>query len=209
MAKSYPIRARKTRQSDTRIIVLSLLLAALAGWNLNAWLMPAPPIVDSAALGLAATPDPWTDSREQRRLLEAQEGAPAAIAPFAGAPLSTDRAETVSARFGQCGGGARITCVVDGDTFWLNGQKIRIADIDTPEVSSPRCPAERERGRLATQRLTGLLNTGPFTLEPGDRATDRYGRALFIVTRGGTSVGETLVDEGLAVWYGNGRPDWC
>lgn len=99
--------------------------------------------------------------------------------------------------------------MVDGDTFWLQGRKIRIADIDTPEVSSPRCPAELARGRQATQRLAGLLNAGPFALESVGRAEDRYGRALFRVTRGGSSIGNTLVDEGLAVRFGNGRPDWC
>ncbi len=31
----------------------------------------------------------------------------------------------------------RRTCVVDGDTIWLEGVKIRIADIDTPEISQP------------------------------------------------------------------------
>ncbi|MFN3817959.1 thermonuclease family protein [Blastomonas sp.] len=190
------------------MIILAVLLAALTGWNLNAWLMPVPQEGLSPAIELEA-PDPWAQSREQRRLLEAQEDAPAPVAEFAGAPLVSAQPDTVSARFGICGGGARVTCVVDGDTIWLRGQKIRIADIDTPEISSPRCPAELQRGRQATQRLVELLNTGPFTLEPIDRAQDRYGRALFVVTRGGASVGGALVDEGLAVWYGNGRPDWC
>jgi endonuclease YncB( thermonuclease family) len=39
--------------------------------------------------------------------------------------------------------------VVDGDTFWFRGEKIRIADIDTPELSPPRCERERERGLAA------------------------------------------------------------
>lgn len=220
MAKILPIRARKTPQNETRVIALSVLLALLAGWNLNAWLMPlpqdeAPPQV----LDFATAPDPWATSREQRRLLEAQEDAPApavdldatgtpAIAGPDAAVVSA-RADTLSARFGICAGSARVTCVVDGDTIWLRGQKIRIADIDTPEVSSPRCPAELQRGRVAARRLVELLNTGPFTLEPVGRAQDRYGRALYRLTRGGNSLGDTLVSEGLAVWYGNGRPDWC
>ncbi len=188
--------------------MLALLLAALAGWNLNAWLVP----VERGAVAPAIQPekpDPWVQSREQRRLLEVQEDAPEQVAQFAGTPIVNARPDTVSVRFDICGGGARVTCVVDGDTIWLRGQKIRIADIDTPEVSSPRCPAELERGRRATQRMVELLNAGPFTLEPGARAQDRYGRALYVVTRGGASVGGALVDEGLAVWYGNGRPDWC
>jgi micrococcal nuclease len=44
----------------------------------------------------------------------------------------------------------RRTCVVDGDTFWLEGEKIRIADIDTPEISEPKCDAEYQLGMKAT-----------------------------------------------------------
>ena len=29
--------------------------------------------------------------------------------------------------------------MIDGDTIWLNGDKIRIADINTPETSEPAC----------------------------------------------------------------------
>ncbi len=55
----------------------------------------------------------------------------------------------------------------------------------------------------ATKRLTQLLNAGPFTLKPIDNDTDKYGRSLRVVTRGGESMGETLVDEGLAErWKG-------
>jgi endonuclease YncB( thermonuclease family) len=35
-------------------------------------------------------------------------------------------------RFAVCGL-IRHTCVIDGDTIWLEGVKIRVADIDTPE----------------------------------------------------------------------------
>lgn len=38
--------------------------------------------------------------------------------------------------------GARYNCVVDGDTLWWQGEKIRIAEIDAPEIQG-RCPAER------------------------------------------------------------------
>ncbi|MEK1928755.1 MAG: hypothetical protein AAAC47_03015, partial [Pararhizobium sp.] len=58
-------------------------------------------------------------------------------------------ADTLHATFPFCGDGRRGTCVVDGDTFWLAGEKIRIADIDTPELSPPRCEAERVKGEAA------------------------------------------------------------
>ena len=115
----------------------------------------------------------------------------------------------VVAHFAECAGPARITCVVDGDTFWLNGTKIRIADIDTPEVSNPSCSRELMLGQKATARMRELLNAGPFDLITTDRDEDVYGRALRIVSRNGTSLGDILVREGLAhVWDGS-RHSWC
>jgi micrococcal nuclease len=121
----------------------------------------------------------------------------------------TGTGDALSGRFGLCHSGGGTNCVVDGDTFWFGGQKIRIADIDTPETHPPRCAEEARLGAAATRRLHGLLNAGPFTLEGVDRNTDRYGRALRIVTRDGESLGGVLVDEGLARWYGSGRQPWC
>lgn len=119
--------------------------------------------------------------------------------------------EQHSARFPLCRGPVRVTCVVDGDTFWFAGTKIRVADIDTPEVSQPRCPEERALGRRATERMRELLNAGRFGLAapPDGRTRDRYGRELRIVTRGGKSLGEVLVREGLAARWGGPRARWC
>ncbi|MEL6530654.1 MAG: thermonuclease family protein [Pseudomonadota bacterium] len=116
-----------------------------------------------------------------------------------------------SAAFPICKGSGRVTCIVDGDTIWYRGTKIRIADIDTPETSRPGCEREAAIGRRATQRMQALLNAGPFTLAAGSdgRDTDRYGRALRVVTRGGASLGETLVAEGLAERWGGPRIAWC
>ena len=78
--------------------------------------------------------------------------------------------DTESARSEACGRGERINCVVDGDTFWYAGEKIRVADINTPEVSEPQCPREAALGARASARLQALLNQGAFTLETVDRA---------------------------------------
>jgi micrococcal nuclease len=112
-------------------------------------------------------------------------------------------------RFAVCGT-IRRTCVVDGDTFWLDGEKIRIADIDTPEISEPQCASEYRRGLEARDRLVVLLNQGPVELAPiGSRDEDGYGRKLRVVTRGGASLGDQLVGEGLArTWTGRRQP-WC
>ncbi len=115
----------------------------------------------------------------------------------------------LAAAFALCTDGPRTTCVVDGDTFWIAGEKVRIADINAPETHSPRCSSEASRGEAATRRLIALLNAGPFALEAGVRDTDRYGRLLRVVTRHGRSLGEQLVAEGLAEPWQGRRGDWC
>lgn len=104
----------------------------------------------------------------------------------------------------------RHTCVVDGDTIWFEGVKIRIADIDTPEIREPKCRFEKQLGERATIRLVELLNEGPFEIvSAGDRDEDGYGRKLRILSRNGQSLGTKLVQEGLAHNWGGERLPWC
>jgi hypothetical protein len=82
----------------------------------------------------------------------------------------------------------------DGDTVWIDGVKIRVADIDAPETHPPRCAHEAELGNRATQRLFELINQGPVIAEPtGTQDEDRYGRKLRILMRDGQSLGGVLV----------------
>lgn len=115
----------------------------------------------------------------------------------------------VRVNFGTCHTGGGTNCVVDGDTIWLAGQKIRVADIDAPETHPARCAEEQALGDQATQRLRQLLNTGAVSVRAIDRDRDKYGRKLRIVLVDGRSVGERLVDEGLARHYAGGRKPWC
>jgi hypothetical protein len=78
-----------------------------------------------------------------------------------------------SGPFGICGAGRRQDCVVDGDTIWHRGVKIRLADIDTPEVFSPQCESEAALGRQATERLLELMNAGQFEVVQSGRDMDR------------------------------------
>lgn len=117
--------------------------------------------------------------------------------------------DTISASFPICASGARTTCVVDGDTFWLDGIKYRISDIDTPETSEPRCAEEKALGEQATIRLQTLLNAGAFGLKAGMRDEDKYSRKLREVYRGGQSLGAQLVDEGLAHRWIGFKQSWC
>ncbi|WP_246711141.1 thermonuclease family protein [Rhizobium leguminosarum] len=120
------------------------------------------------------------------------------------------RAATPGVTYKHCIGTVRVHCIVDGDTLWSNGVKIRVADIDTPEVSEPRCAAEKALGDRATVRLMELVNAGPFQMQawPG-RDEDKYGRKLRVLVRDGRSLGDILVSEGLARTWAGRRQPWC
>lgn len=122
-------------------------------------------------------------------------------------PGATD---TESAHFTLCHGPRRWNCVIDGDTIHYHGTKVRLTDINAPEISEPQCDYELDLGEKARDRLLQLLNEGRFSLiPPPDRDEDVYGRKLRAITRGGHSLGLVLVAEGLAERWVGFRRDWC
>lgn len=98
---------------------------------------------------------------------------------------------------------------MDGDTAWINGEKVRVADIDAPETHPPRCPAEAALGDRATRRLAELMSAGPFQQKAMGRDEDRYGRKLRVLVNANGSIGDQLVLEGLARPWGGRRRLWC
>ena len=95
--------------------------------------------------------------------------------------------------------GAANVIIVDGDTLKIDGVKIRIVEIDTPETYRSRCENELKLGLAAKERLRALVDSGPVTYEA--TGTDRYRRTLARVYAGGVNVGERLMTEGLALPY--------
>ncbi|WP_380782056.1 thermonuclease family protein [Sphingomonas sp. R86520] len=172
------------------------------GWSKAADAAASQASSSSAAAAGAATSAAGT--------LTTAAGVASAASTVAAAAAALSGGKPVSARFTICGHVKRIDCMVDGDTFWMAGTKIRIADIDTPETHPPRCAREARLGQAATLKMQALLNAGPFTLTPIKRDVDRYGRKLRIVERDGVSLGAVLVRHGLARHYGGGkRSPWC
>ena len=57
--------------------------------------------------------------------------------------------------FKMCDSGPRVTCVVDGDTFWLHSEKIRAVGYDTSEAAYAKFqrPAWDEKRGLPTERM--------------------------------------------------------
>jgi hypothetical protein len=106
--------------------------------------------------------------------------------------------------------GARndVIYVIDGDTFVMSGQKIRVAGIDAPETHPPRCADEARLGAAAAEKLRQLLSSGSVTVS--GTIHDRYGREVREVHVGGRDVAEIMIGEGLARSYdGAKRLPWC
>lgn len=115
-----------------------------------------------------------------------------------------------SVQFPICVGRVRITCIVDGDTLWLDGIKYRLMGIDTPELDREHQCGGYKEFHLATtarSRLQMILSSNEFTITTHGK--DKYGRTLALFHIGGTTAGEMLVNEGLARSWPNGREFWC
>ncbi|MBX9862326.1 MAG: thermonuclease family protein [Hyphomicrobium sp.] len=103
----------------------------------------------------------------------------------------------------------RHTCLVDGDTGWLDGTKWRMQGIDAPEMEDKaECKAEREKATTSLERLMQLMADG-YTIKTSGR-NDKYGRALVDVVLGdGRNAGGVLIQEGLAQRWPNDGNVWC
>lgn len=123
-------------------------------------------------------------------------------------PAPTPRAQT-GGRFVLCGGGSGTNCVVDGNTFWQDGVRIQLADVDVPDADAARCPGERQKAATAKLRLQALLNDGSFVLSGSNRGDDQNGGKLRIAMRAGRSIGDQLVSEGLARRWTGQSSSWC
>lgn len=137
-----------------------------------------------------------------------QPGLVPAIGPLVGGR------EEVQARFTQCGQGLSRACVVDGDTFHISGRKIRMLGIDAPEIRDARCAEERRLGEEAVEMLLVELNRGGVVMVTDIREDrDRFGRELKHVVRveegRDVSIGDRLIDAGLAQLYFGHKAAWC
>lgn len=98
--------------------------------------------------------------------------------------------------------------VIDGDTFAIGRERVRILGIDTPEMGNgARCNAERRLAEVAKMRLIDFIEGERLEIERHGK--DRFGRTLAYIRVRGADVGEMLIRARVAVRFGNGRPDWC
>ncbi|WP_316859951.1 thermonuclease family protein [uncultured Cohaesibacter sp.] len=104
-----------------------------------------------------------------------------------------------------CGQAKRITCVVDGDTFWFGGVKYRLHGVDTPETDEKNKQG-RELARKATIALRDALSGHQLYFLPMGK--DRFGRSLVRVWSDGQEIGPMLINNRLAREWPDGERWW-
>lgn len=98
--------------------------------------------------------------------------------------------------------------VIDGDTLRIGAERIRLIDIDAPEMGNgARCDAERNLAELAKEKLTEIVVGQPFDIERHGK--DRFGRTLAYIRVSGADVGEMLIRARVAVKWEGRRHEWC
>lgn len=114
---------------------------------------------------------------------------------------------------------ATVDYVLDGDTFAARvlldeditiTVRVRLADIDTPEING-KCEREIEVALRARDRLAELLPVGTM-VDLRDVVDDKYlGRIdARVFTSDGRDVSRILINEKLGRPYDGGRRDsWC
>ena len=119
--------------------------------------------------------------------------------------VSTSRGLT----FGLCEQGGLTNCVASGDSFYLGGKAIRIANIEAPQLYGAACPREAELGNVAAKRLQAMLNSGAIRLTRVGEDMERYGLLLRKVAVNGSDAGQAMVEVGLAREIGDLTRSWC
>ena len=92
--------------------------------------------------------------------------------------------------------------VIDGDTFDLGGDRVRLLNIDAPELGQT-CRDRRGRnyrcGEAAANALRALLASG--SVRCVSQGRDDYDRVLAHCTAAGRDIGAQLVSTGVAVAF--------
>ena len=93
----------------------------------------------------------------------------------------------------------QVVRISDGDTLTIStGEKVRLLQIDTPEISPAEC-----YGPEAHKALISLIGKSPITLESDSVSDDRdrFGRSLRYIKVGKINLNLKLVEIGAATPY--------
>ena len=117
-----------------------------------------------------------------------------------GSAKGSDPRPKLSAQVETKLGSGFVVRVSDGDTLALaDNRKIRLLQIDAPEVPEHECYADA--ARLALEKLAPIGTQVTPYLDPRLDIRDRHGRVLAYVLKDGVNVNLRLVEMGAAAPY--------
>ena len=102
----------------------------------------------------------------------------------------------------------------DGDTCYVmidgTKAKIRLLELDTPEISKPKCEAELELGLEARDYLNNLIANASSVEIKTEYEKDYFGRTLAHLIIDGEDASAKIRNNDLGVIYERGnKQDWC
>ena len=108
----------------------------------------------------------------------------------------------------------KIISCYDGDTCYVTFQgkkdKVRLLDLDTPEISNPKCEKEYILAIEAREYINQLISEGKKIEFETEYNRDFFGRILSYIIVDGENVSKLMVSHSLGVLYDkNNKKDWC
>ena len=102
----------------------------------------------------------------------------------------------------------------DGDTCYVTvdgaNTKIRLLELDTPEISKPKCEQELEWGLRARDFINDKIENAQAIEIKTNYELDWFGRTLSYLIIDGEDISAELVRNNLGFVYKNGfKVDWC
>ena len=102
----------------------------------------------------------------------------------------------------------------DGDTCYVTvdgkNTKIRLLELDTPEISKPKCDQELQMGLKVRDYLNNLIMNASSIEFKTDYKKDYFGRILSYLIIDGEDASAKIVSNNLGVVYDrNNKQDWC
>jgi len=102
----------------------------------------------------------------------------------------------------------------DGDTCYVmidgTKAKIRLLELDTPEISKPKCEAELELGLEARDYLNNLITNASSVEIKTEYEKDYFGRTLAHLIIDGEDASAKIRSNNLGAIYERGnKKDWC
>ena len=102
----------------------------------------------------------------------------------------------------------------DGDTCYVTvdneNTKIRLLELDTPEISKPKCDQELKLGLKARDYLNSLIMNASSIDFKTEYKKDYFGRILSYLIIDGEDASAKIISNNLGVDYDrNNKQDWC